>query len=205
MTIGREHPSVSRGGPAASERTRLLVGAGDVFARAAIHDVAIHGSGGIRVSSAAGRGSTVEVGLPALAPPPEASRMSDTGPPRGAETVLVVEDEEPVRELIGDVLRLQGFTVLEAWDGEEALLVAERHQEAIDLIVVDVVIPGVAAPDLVQRLQAARPTLRALYISGYTGDLVGQHGLLQAGQHFLQKPFSLDALTRKVREVLDAE
>jgi DNA-binding response OmpR family regulator len=119
--------------------------------------------------------------------------------------VLVVEDEAPVRELIRDVLRLQGFILLEAQDGEEALRVAERHQGPIDLIVVDVVIPGVAAPDVVRRLRAARPTLRALFISGYTGDLIGQQGLLQAGRHFLQKPFSLDALTRKVRDALDAE
>jgi two-component system cell cycle sensor histidine kinase/response regulator CckA len=131
--------------------------------------------------------------------------MSDTGPPRGGETVLVVEDEAPVRDLIREVLRLHGYQVVEAQDGGEALLRAEDHRGPIDLMILDVMIPGVTAPDVVRRLRDARPAVRVLYISGYTDDLVGRHGLLRVGRDFLQKPFSLDALTRKVREVLDAE
>jgi DNA-binding response OmpR family regulator len=121
------------------------------------------------------------------------------------ETVLVVEDEEPVRDLIREVLRLHGYQVVEAQDGGEALLRAEHHRGPIDLMILDVMIPGVAAPDVVRRLRDARPAVRVLYMSGYTDDLIGQHGLVQVGRDFLQKPFSLDALTRKVREVLDAE
>jgi two-component system cell cycle sensor histidine kinase/response regulator CckA len=103
------------------------------------------------------------------------------------------------------VLRLHGYQVVEAQDGGEALLRAEDHRGPIDLMILDVMIPGVTAPDVVRRLRDARPAVRVLYISGYTDDLVGQHGLLRVGRDFLQKPFSLDALTRKVREVLDAE
>jgi two-component system cell cycle sensor histidine kinase/response regulator CckA len=120
-------------------------------------------------------------------------------------TVLVVEDEAPVRDLIREVLRLHGYQVVEAQDGEEALRRAEHHRGPIDLVILDVMIPGVAAPDVVRRLREARPAVRVLYMSGYTDDLIGQHGVLQVGRDFLQKPFSLDALTRKVREVLDAE
>jgi DNA-binding response OmpR family regulator len=138
-------------------------------------------------------------------PKTEASLVSDGNPARATATVLVVEDEGPVRELILDVLRLQGYQVLEAQSGEEALAVAERHGGPIHLIVLDVVLPGVTAPDIVRRLRASRPALRALYISGYTGDQIGQHGLMQVGRDFLQKPFSVDALVLKVREALDGD
>jgi len=121
------------------------------------------------------------------------------------ETVLVVEDEAPVRELIREVLCLHDYQVLEAQDGGEALRRAEHHRGPIDLLILDVMIPGVAGPEIVRRLRDARPAMRVLYMSGYTDDLVGQQGLPRAGRDFLQKPFSLDALTRKVREVLDAE
>jgi two-component system cell cycle sensor histidine kinase/response regulator CckA len=121
------------------------------------------------------------------------------------ETVLVVEDEAPVRDLIREVLRLHGYQVVEAQDGGEALLRADDHRGPIDLMILDVMIPGVTAPDVVRRLRDARPAVRVLYISGYTDDLIGQHGQLHVGRDFLQKPFSLDALTRKVREVLDAQ
>jgi two-component system cell cycle sensor histidine kinase/response regulator CckA len=118
------------------------------------------------------------------------------------ETVLIVEDERPVRELIRDVLRLQGYTILEAQDGQEALATATRHAGPIHLVVLDAILPGVTAAETLDRLQASRPGLRALYTSGYTGEVIRQHGLTVGGD-FLQKPFTVDALTRKVRELLD--
>jgi DNA-binding NtrC family response regulator len=126
--------------------------------------------------------------------------MSETDLPRGKETILVVEDELPVRELVGDVLRLQGYKVLTAEDGPSALQMADAHAGHIDLVVVDIVIPGMHVKELVDRLTAARPGLKLLYISGFTGDLVGQQvGIVT---NFLQKPFTVDGLARKVREVL---
>jgi len=130
--------------------------------------------------------------------------MSETDLPGGRETILVVEDERPVRELVGDVLRLQGYKVLTAEDGQAALRAADAHSGHIDLVVVDIVIPGMHVKELVDRLIAARPALKILYISGFTGDLVGQHGLVRLETNFLQKPFTVDGLARKVREVLSA-
>ncbi len=129
--------------------------------------------------------------------------MSDMGSLSGTETLLVVDDERPVLELIRDVMRLQGYTVLVALEGDEALRAAEGHQGPIDLIILDAVIPGMTAADFLDRVRAARPGIKVLYISGYTGDLVSQ--LLQVGHNFLQKPFTVDGLIRKVREVLDAD
>jgi CheY-like chemotaxis protein len=123
-------------------------------------------------------------------------------PPRN-ETILVVEDERPVRELVGDVLRLHGYTVLAAEDGQTALRTAGAHAGRIDLVVVDIVLPGMKVRELVDRLTAERPDLKILYISGFTGDLVGQHGLVQLETNFLQKPFTVDGLARKIREVLN--
>jgi two-component system cell cycle sensor histidine kinase/response regulator CckA len=119
------------------------------------------------------------------------------------ETVLIVEDERPVRELIRDVLRLQGYTVLEAEDGQQALAAATSHAGPIHLVVLDAILPGVTAAELMGLLQASRPGLRALYTSGYTGEVIRQHGLTVGGD-FLQKPFTVDALARKVRDMLDS-
>ncbi|MGH7313767.1 MAG: response regulator [Candidatus Rokuibacteriota bacterium] len=130
--------------------------------------------------------------------------MPETDLPRGRETILVVEDERPVRELVGDVLRLQGYRVLTAEDGPAALRAADSHSGHIDLVVVDIVIPGMHVKELVDRLTTARPGLKILYISGFAGDLVGQHGLVRLETNFLQKPFTVDGLARKVREVLGA-
>lgn len=130
--------------------------------------------------------------------------MPETDLPRGRETILVVEDERPVRELVGDVLRLQGYRVLTAEDGLAALRAADSHAGHIDLVVVDIVIPGMHVKELVDRLTTARPGLKILYISGFTGELVGQHGLVRLETNFLQKPFTVDGLARKVREVLGA-
>jgi two-component system cell cycle sensor histidine kinase/response regulator CckA len=129
--------------------------------------------------------------------------MPESQTSRGRETILVVEDERPVRELVNDVLRLHGYQVLTAEDGTSALEAVGSHAGPIDLVIIDVVIPGMQVKELVDRLTATRPGLKLLYISGFTGDLVGQHGLVRLETNFLQKPFTVDGLARKVREVLD--
>jgi CheY-like chemotaxis protein len=169
-------------------------------------DIAARYGGVLRVRDVSGGGATQEVYLPALEEPgPQTSVTPPTDPPHGRETVLVVEDERPVRELIRDVLRLHGYTVLEAQDGDEAVTVGQRHPGPIHLLIADVVVPGLPALSVVQRLTAARPGLKVLYTSGYTDELIRQHGLLRLGPDFLQKPFTVDALARKVRELLDAD
>ena len=118
--------------------------------------------------------------------------------------VLVVEDEEAVRGLIGRVLKRHGYRVLAAPDGETAESLFGEDPAAIDLLVTDVVMPRMSGADLAQRLVARRPGLRVLYLSGYTESSVANHGL-PAGSAFLGKPFSPVELARKVREVLDVE
>lgn len=133
-----------------------------------------------------------------------AAAGAPAGPGAGRETVLVVEDERPVLELIADVLGFQGYRVLPAESGEDALQLSRRHPGPIHLAVVDVVMRGPSGPDLVQRLAAARPGLKTLYISGYPDELICRRGLTPGGQAFLQKPFSVEALASRVRELLDA-
>ena len=173
------------------------------YGLATVHDIVTRNGGAVSVTSGPGAGSTFEVYLPRLDNAVlERPLMPDVDLHHGSETVLVVENEEPVREMIVDVLSLHGYTALAAGDGEEALRVAASHHGALDLIIVDVVMPGISGEALAQRLTAGRPGTRVLYISGYTDDLIRQHGFTLASGHFLQKPFSVDDLARKVREVL---
>jgi DNA-binding response OmpR family regulator len=152
----------------------------------------------------------VHAAPPSLGLPPGAgagSHEHPAAPPeplRGNETVLVIENEQTVREVIADVLAMHGYRVLEAADGQEALRVSDAHAGPIHLLVVDVVMPGVSGEALVGAFAARRPDVRALYVSGYTGEVLRQHGVVAAGGNFLQKPFTVEGLARKVREVLDA-
>jgi PAS domain S-box-containing protein len=124
--------------------------------------------------------------------------------PGGKETVLLVEDEPSVRDLANRLLKQQGYTVLEAANGEEALrLVQENVGERIHLLLTDVVLPQIGGRELADKLKIFRPDLKVLYTSGYTDYAIVHHGVLDSGTHFLQKPFSLKTLSRKVREVLD--
>ena len=123
--------------------------------------------------------------------------------PRGTETVLVAEDEAAVRAVTREVLERQGYVVLEAPHGAAALDIAAQHRGPIQLLVTDVVMPGLSGRQLADRLARLRPDTKVLYVSGYTDDAVVRHGVLEAGIAYLQKPFTIDSLARKVREVLD--
>jgi two-component system cell cycle sensor histidine kinase/response regulator CckA len=122
--------------------------------------------------------------------------------PRGSETILLVEDEESLRELVRECLEATGYTVLGAKHGAEALEICERHEGPVHLLLTDVVMPQMSGRELAERLGAVRPNIPVLYMSGYTDDAVVLHGVLAEGTAFLQKPFGAEALARKVREML---
>jgi len=165
----------------------------------------VHQSGGhIVVNSTPGQGSTFDVDLPCVeeagvAKAPERPRAAPTGP----ETVMIVEDEEQLRVLMVRALRGLGYTVLEAGEGAEAMRVAAAHAGEIHLLVTDVVMPGESGPQVATRIAGARPSMRILYISGYTDDALSRHGLVDSEIEFLSKPFTPRALGEKVREVLE--
>lgn len=150
-------------------------------------------------------GTTFKVYLPRVAAVAEkaVAEKPAVKPTAGTETILFVEDEESVRELVGEYLRARGYNVLESPDGVKALAIAEQFAEPIQLLITDVVMPKLSGRELATRLSAARPDLKVLYISGYTDDSVFRHGVLEGGMSFLQKPFNLKAMAQKVREVLD--
>jgi len=167
----------------------------------------IQQSGGhIEVFSEVGQGTTFRIYLPwdaDWAPAEEAARGAPALPaPTGTEVILLVEDDETVRTLALTVLEVQGYCVLEASGGREALRLCESHAGPIDLMISDVVMPEMSGPEVYQRVTQLRPELRILYMSGYADDSVARHGAHDPGVSFLQKPFSIDALAQKVREVL---
>lgn len=122
---------------------------------------------------------------------------------RGSETILVAEDEQGVRSLTREVLEKYGYTVLEAANGEEALALAEGHDGPLDLLLSDVVMPRMGGPELAQALLQRRPSLRVLYMSGYTEHPMVRRGVVDSGVAFLQKPFTPTSLVSRVREVLE--
>lgn len=137
-----------------------------------------------------------------------ANKMSETTDfethqPVGTETILLVEDEKMIRDLALEVLQMSGYTVLEASGPDAALEICRQYQRTIHLMMTDVVMPTMNGRELAEQVAKFRPEVKILYMSGYPDDAVVRHGILNSNVAFLQKPFSLDALARKVREVLD--
>jgi PAS domain S-box-containing protein len=172
---------------------------------ATVYGIVKQSGGSIWVASEVGRGTTFEVYLPCTQDVvAEASPARDARPAGGDETVLLIEDEDLVRDFVARVLQRHGYTVHALPDPQRAIEYAGTHGGPIDLVFTDVVLPDMSGRALVQELQSAHPESRVLYMSGYADHAIVDHGVLEAGTAFLQKPFSADALARKVRDVLDA-
>jgi two-component system, cell cycle sensor histidine kinase and response regulator CckA len=169
-----------------------------------VYNIVKQSGGVVRVSSEPGLGTTIKVFLPRVEP--EEIAIAEAPPTlRGEETVLVVEDEDGVRELLWKILTEHGHTVLEARHGRDALSVAEGYHRPIQLLVSDVVMPEMGAGELAHQLLSLRPDMKVLFISGYTNDEVVRRGVSQKDTAFIQKPFAAEELMRKVREVLDTK
>jgi CheY-like chemotaxis protein/two-component sensor histidine kinase len=180
-------------------------GKGTGLGLATVYGIVKQSGGYIEVDSEPDRGTTFRIYLPRVdAAVTAADRaVRPAAPTGGTETILLVEDEEGVRELARDILRASGYTVIEARNGPEALLLCEHHQGPIDLLLTDVVMPQMSGRELAERMGPVRPNLSVLYMSGYTDDAVIRHGVLGADTAFLQKPFTPAALGQRVRETLD--
>ena len=184
--------------------TTKELGKGTGLGMATVHGIVTRSGGSVGVYSEVGRGTSFKVYFPRMdatemivnTPAPMARPRAET------ETVLLVEDEDGLRELAKRLLQQQGYTVLVAADADEALQLFEQNR-SIDVVLTDVVMPGGSGPDLTSKLVERRPGLRVIYMSGYTDDAIVQHGVLKPGIAFLNKPFTSETLGRKIREVLD--
>jgi len=181
-------------------------GKGTGLGLATVYGIVKQSEGDIWVYSEPGRGSAFKIYLPRVDAPPEAPPRSPTRlrPRKGTETVLLAEDAEVLRRLLREILGQNGYTVLVAGNGEEALRASGDHPGPIHLLVTDMVMPVMSGRELVSRLGPLRPEMKVLYMSGYTEEAIASRGVFGPGTAFLEKPFSPDALVRKIRETLDS-
>lgn len=181
-------------------------GKGTGLGLSTVYGIVKQSDGNIWVYSEPGHGTTFKVYLPRVDKSIEINgpAKAEAERPRGTETILLVEDDASVRLLVRATLEANGYQVLEATHGAEALSIAEQRQGKMHLLLTDLVMPGISGRVLAEQMVILQPELRVLFMSGYTDDAVVRHGGLEAGVAFIQKPFTPDGLARKVREVLDA-
>jgi len=185
--------------------TTKEMGSGTGLGLSTAYGIIKQSGGYIYASSEAGRGTTFEIYLPHVegAAEEESAQTQPSAHAQGKETILLVEDEEMIRSLSLKILRLRGYTVLEAANGREALSIAQRHPGPIQLLITDVVMPEMGGRDLMRQIAQLRPEMKALFVSGYTDDAAVLNYLQESSTPFLLKPFSPHSLACKVREVLD--
>jgi len=181
-------------------------GQGTGLGLATVYGIVKQSGGDIQLASAPGAGTSFTIYLPRV---PEAVIEVDetistvVAMPPGDETVLLVEDEPEVRDLAREILEGSGYTVLQACDAQDAMLMAERHSGPIHLLLTDVIMPKQSGRALVERLRPLRPEMQVLYMSGYTNEAIVRHGVLDPDTLFIQKPFTPLGLGEKVRAALD--
>jgi signal transduction histidine kinase/CheY-like chemotaxis protein len=181
------------------------VGKGTGLGLSTVYGIVKQSGGSLVVQSELGKGTTFKIYLPRVDEITESEAFDGESAEvaRGQETVLLVEDEEVVRNLSREILETYGYSVLVAANGREGLRVGEEFQGKIDLVITDVIMPLMGGPEMTESLRTSRPDTRVLFMSGFTDDAIVHHGVLDESVSFLQKPFSLEALASKAREVLD--
>jgi len=181
-------------------------GKGTGLGLATVYGIVKQSGGYVWVYSEPGKGTAFKIYLPRVAEALEEAKKSRGAvrAPGGAETILLVEDNEAVRRLVRSVLESRGYAPIEAGSGEEALSLAASLSEPIHILLTDVVMPRMSGPELATRMALVHPESKVIYMSGYTDSSVFRHGVLTPGTHFLQKPFIPETLARKIRDVLDA-
>ncbi|HYQ04807.1 MAG TPA: PAS domain S-box protein [Polyangiaceae bacterium] len=184
--------------------TTKAVGKGTGLGLSTVFGIAQQSGGSVWVYSEPGKGTTFKVYFPVVDAELEAGMPVLTPATRGTETILLVEDQEQVRAVAHAILKRSGYRVIVARHAAEALLLCDAHVEPIHLLLTDVVMPNMSGAELAKRAVLVRPAMKVLYMSGYTDDSVVRHGILESEMAFLQKPFTPETLTRKVREVLNA-
>jgi CheY-like chemotaxis protein len=181
-------------------------GKGTGLGLATVYGIVKQNSGFIDVESEQGAGTTFRISLPKVAGAAEEERAEGAraGPARGSATVLLVEDEPAVRGLVRHVLSEHGYSVLEAPESNKALALFEEHDGEIDLLITDLVLPGLSGDALAARIAEARPDLPTLFISGYSETFLGERGVVREGVRLLSKPFEARELLERVEELLRA-
>jgi two-component system, cell cycle sensor histidine kinase and response regulator CckA len=183
--------------------TTKEIGKGSGLGLSTIHGIVGQSGGHVQVESAPGSGTTFRIFLPRMeGPPPVLKGIEETANLFGTETVLVVEDESSVRSYTLAALKAYGYRVHAAEDARAALLIVEREADGIDLALTDLVMPHMSGRELAVRLAQLRPSIKILYMSGYSSDMIARHGILEDGLTLVEKPFSPEQLAQKVREVL---
>ncbi len=184
--------------------TTKEVGKGTGLGLASAYGIVKQHDGYITVESLPFKGTTFDIYLPLIDRPSQEEAPASGEITRGAETILIVEDDRDVRNMLTAILESQGYTTLEAVDGDDAIRVHHEHNEKIDLIILDVVMPGRNGKEALDEIIRTDPGVKAIFVSGYTGDIVIDKGIQRESIDFLQKPLSATALLAKVREVLNA-